>query len=424
MEPNLQAALGSFDVGFGPMSPDADIIRTGRVPVSAYLSAERFEAEREIFRRVWLNIAVDSEAPKPGDWIVRDVEAASASVLIVRGQDGKLRAFHNVCSHRAMKLVTAEKGCDRRFVCRYHAWSYGADGSLLAIPDRESFPDVDQAASGLTPIALEIWKGLVFVNLDPHPRQTLTEFLGGVVGLLEDAPINGFRYAARMTGVVKSNWKAGLDAASEAYHVPVLHRQSAGGMVSPSDNPHAHFLAIDFYGAHRRLSNTRNLDYEISKSRPIQKLMFESVPQVAVASDDPSLSFNLGGLNPTQAEEWGNDLVAIFPNFQLSLAQNGFWTMHYWPITIDSFRWEAHYHYRDPPKTWRERFAMEGSIAFYRDISTEDTACTQEQQIVMASGAKPYVQFGLYELLCRHEAAVIAAIVNRRDEPAIAIAAE
>jgi hypothetical protein len=67
---------------------------------------------------------------------------------------------------------------------------------------------------------------------------------------------------------------------------------------------------------------------------------------------------------------------------------------------------------------------MEGSMAFYRDISTEDTACTQEQQNVMASGAKSHVQFGIYELLCRHEQAVIAAIVDRRDKPAIAMAAE
>src|SRR3546814_12105758 len=75
--------------------------------------------------------------------------------------------------------------------------------------------------------------------------------------------------------------------------------------------------------------------------------------------------------------------MSIFPNFQLSLALNGFWSMHYWPIAVDSFRWEAHYHFRDTPRTWREKFALESSIAFNRDISSEDTACTQQQQVAM-----------------------------------------
>jgi phenylpropionate dioxygenase-like ring-hydroxylating dioxygenase large terminal subunit len=424
MEQNLQAALGGFDVGFGRMSPDPDIIRTGRVSIDAYVSPTRFEREREIFRRVWLNVAVDSELPDVGDWVVREVEAAPASVLLVRGRDGKIRAFHNACSHRSLKLVWGEKGCDHRLVCPYHGWSYDTEGSLRVIPDREAFPDVDMAASGLTPIATEVWKGLVFVNLDPRPRQTLKEFLGPVVGLLENAPLDAFRYTARLSGMVGSNWKAGLDAASEGYHVQALHKESARDMVCSKTNPYVHFQSIDFFGAHRRMSNPRNPDFTLSDSKPIYKRIFESVPQPVVPSGDRSLSFDLPGLNPTQADDWSNDLFAIFPNFQMSLALNGFWTMHYWPVTVDSFRWEAHYHFRNAPASWSEQFAMEGSLAMNRDISSEDTACTQKQQAAMTTGAKSFVQFGLFELLCRHEAAVIEAIVNRLDAPAVSVAAE
>ena len=88
--------------------------------------------------------------------------------------------------------------------------------------------------------------------------------------------------------------------------------------------------------------------------------------------------------------------------------------MHYWPISVDSFRWEAHYHFAKAATSWSERFALEGSIALNRDISSEDTACTQHQQLAMASGARPFLQFGVYELLCRHEAAVWEAIIKRR----------
>src|SRR3546814_4576828 len=66
-----------------------------------------------------------------------------------------------------------------------------------------------------------------------------------------------------------------------------------------------------------------------------------------------------------------------------------------WPISVDSFRWEAHYHFRDAPRTWREKFALESSIAFNRDISSEDTACTQQQQVAMKSGVRAVVQFGV-----------------------------
>src|ERR1700710_427276 len=158
MDTNIQAALGSFDIGFGEMSPDEDIIRTGRVPVDSYVSKEFFDRETEIFKHVWLNIGVDSEIAKPGDWIVRGIEVASVSILVVRGADHQIRAFHNVCSHRSLKVVWGEQGCNKQFVCPYHAWTYGMDGRLRGVPDRQAFPDLDQEASGLTPINIEVWK--------------------------------------------------------------------------------------------------------------------------------------------------------------------------------------------------------------------------------------------------------------------------
>src|SRR3546814_4940134 len=127
--------------------------------------------------------------------------------------------------------------------------------------------------------------------------------------------------------------------------------------------------------------------------------------------------------------DWSSDVcssdLSIFPNFQLSLALNGFWSMHYWPIAVDSFRWEAHYHFRDTPRTWREKFALESSIALNRDISSEDTACTQQQQVAMKSAVRAVVQFGVSELRCRHQAHVMEAIVGQKSaETSMATAAE
>jgi hypothetical protein len=196
-------------------------------------------------------------------------------------------------------------------------------------------------------------------------------------------------------------------------------------MVCSKENPHVRPLSINFMGPHRRTSNPRNPQFQLSDAKPIHKMVFETIPQVVVAGEDKSLSFEPHGLNPTGHPLWSNDLMSIFPNFQLSLALNGFWSMHYWPISVDSFRWEAHYHFRDAPRTWREKFALESSIAFNRDISSEDTACTQQQQVAMKSGVRAVVQFGVSELLCRHQAAVMEAIVGQKSaETSMAIAAE
>ena len=96
----------AFDIGMGTLKPDADIMTTGKVPLDSYYGQQRFEREREAFGHVWLNIAETVEIPDPGDWIVREVSIRSASIIIVRGKDDVIRAFHNICSHRGMKPVS------------------------------------------------------------------------------------------------------------------------------------------------------------------------------------------------------------------------------------------------------------------------------------------------------------------------------
>ena len=112
------SANGTFDIGFGAMSADAAIMETGKVSLDVYTSQERFDREKEMFGRIWLNIAETAELASPGDWIARDVKVRSASVILVRGKDMTIRAFHNICSHRGMKLVWDEKG---RFASRHRA---------------------------------------------------------------------------------------------------------------------------------------------------------------------------------------------------------------------------------------------------------------------------------------------------------------
>ena len=124
-------------------------LSNGRVPVEYYTSPEYFRREQEmIFRRAWLMVGRVEEVAEPGDFVVREMPTLGASVIISRGKDGTVRAFHNTCSHRGVALVCQERGNALTFRCPYHAWVYRADGSLSAIPSEKDFAHVDRARTG------------------------------------------------------------------------------------------------------------------------------------------------------------------------------------------------------------------------------------------------------------------------------------
>jgi phenylpropionate dioxygenase-like ring-hydroxylating dioxygenase large terminal subunit len=105
---------------------------TGPVPIEPYISRAYFEREKAlIFRKVWLNVGRVEQIPKPGDYLVKELAVCNTSVLIVRGKDGVVRAFHNMCTHRGNKLAPEASGnCAGLFTCKFHGWAFGLDGSL------------------------------------------------------------------------------------------------------------------------------------------------------------------------------------------------------------------------------------------------------------------------------------------------------
>ena len=162
-------------------SPEQHLTYLGTSPVPAgpYYRHDYFELEREaIFKRSWLEIGHVCELPRPGSYIVRPVEVANASLLITRSKDGEIGAFHNVCPHRGTQLVTdADGGIRSSFTCPYHAWTFGNDGQLRSAPDFQRFY-ADKEHCNLRAVAVEICAGLMFVNFDASPKQSLREYLG------------------------------------------------------------------------------------------------------------------------------------------------------------------------------------------------------------------------------------------------------
>ena len=423
-----QHAALSFDIGTGPLQPDASILETGKVELAVYTSQERFEREKEVFGRVWLNIAEASEIPNAGDWIVREVAIRSVSALIVRGKDMKIRAFHNICSHRGMKLAWDDKGRGGKFSCPYHAWTYDAQGSLTNIPDEACFPHVDKKESGLSPISCDTWEGFIFVNLDPAPKLSLAEYLGPVAERIKDIPFDSYPYAARIGSEIETNWKLGIEAQCEAYHVRALHARTVSKMLSSTDNPFVHPIAVEFLGAHRMSSVPRNPEFEMPADKMIQRFAFSNAAQMVIADTGsaglPEKSFATHpDINRDQSNVWGNDQYVLYPHFIVHVSMGGWWLHRFWPLASGKTYWEAVYHF-DRPTSLRNEFAVQYSLALNRDTLMEDNLALVQQQRVMESGAKKFVQFGQTEMSCAHLAAVSEAVTNDAARFPIAIAAE
>lgn len=410
--------VSSFDLGHGPIQPDTTMMDQGRVPVTSYTDSERFDQEAELLGRIWLNIADEGEVANPGDWIVRNVACRNTSVLISRDAQGTLRAFHNICRHRGMQLVWGDKGNGARFSCPYHAWTYGTDGSLKSLPDADCFPGLDEAQSGLRPIAIGVWESFIYVNLDPHPAQTLEAFMAPVSARFQDLPFKRFTHHARMTQRMKCNWKLLIESQSESYHIRALHARTVSGMVSSNNNPFCHPLFWESLGQHRTWSTAINPMFELSDSRPVQKFSFLSSAQLVTAAGSAGVAEQIasGFRGDTAIDRgdpalWGSDNMAIFPHIQLNAGANGCWLHRFWPVSADETDWEAHYYFT-PPASLRQAFAQHYTMAFNRDTLVEDNNACTRQQTVMKSGAIDVIQFGMQEMACRHNAAVVQAAVN------------
>src|SRR6478609_7774154 len=178
------------------------------------VSPEFYERERDaIFRQAWLNVGRVDDLPRDGSWFTKDLVAARTSILVVRGNDGAIRAFHNVCRHRGNKLVwngtpTQEcSGVGRQFACKYHGWRYGLDGGCTYVHQENEFFGIDKSDLGLAPVHCEVWAGFIFVNVADTPRTSLRDYLGPMVGALEQYPFDVMteRYSFRAENA--SNWK-------------------------------------------------------------------------------------------------------------------------------------------------------------------------------------------------------------------------
>jgi choline monooxygenase len=180
--------------------------------------------EENIFRNEWICVGRANDIPKHGDYLTSKI--GNQPVVTIRGGDGVVRSFANICLHRMMQLVSG-KGNKRILVCPYHAWSYNAEGCLIAAPRMEKTADFNIKSQKLPQVNTEVWHGFIYVSMNPHARP-LAERLKPLDELVSNYRMEHYVPITTEDYVWETNWKLLTENFMESYHVPVAHRATVG----------------------------------------------------------------------------------------------------------------------------------------------------------------------------------------------------
>ena len=282
---------------------------------------------QHVFGRTWQLAGRSEQVRDAGQYFT--VTIADEPVLVVRGNDGVLRAMSNVCRHRAGPIAAGE-GKRPVLQCGYHGWTYSLDGRLARTPEFEGVKDFDAASCVLPQFQVGEWNELIFINLDPR-AEPLSDFLGELLGDMPNHDYRGFQLAHRKVWELECNWKVYVDNYLEGYHIPIVHP----GLF-------------------------RELDYPSYRTETKKLYSIQIAPTRASATE--------GRIRATG----GDDEVRyfwIYPNLMLNVYPDNFSTNLIVPIgpnrTATLFDW----YFKDPESSRKE---IEETVAFSDEIQLED----------------------------------------------------
>lgn len=176
----------------------------------------------ELFLTHWQVAGHVSDVPNNGDYLTFDI--GHERTFVVRGSDGTLRAFHNLCRHRGSRVVTAERGhCRNALVCPFHGWVYNLDGTLRGPARPDSYPALDKIQFGLKPVEMEIWMGFIFLRIRPGPQGSVADYLATYAPEFSVRRPETLLAGGLFTSEIPVNWKSVRDVDNEGYHVAMAH---------------------------------------------------------------------------------------------------------------------------------------------------------------------------------------------------------
>ena len=302
-----------------------------------------------LWTRSWLIAGIETDIPEPGDYSVFNI--GRESILIVRQQDGSVSAMYNVCAHRGNQIVQNDRGSVVQFTCAFHSWQYGLDGKCTRITDRETFnPQLLKKTPVLKPVHCETLAGLVFINMDDDPPP-LQARMGLPEGYLETYQLDKMHCVRHTVSEWAANWKTGVDAFYETYHLHAVHPETQDVMDDMG-------VQVDLYphGCSRMLvpiavKTQRQADQE-AMNPSLQYMMMEANmdvegfkgsardvrPAIARAKRARSEKFDLGYERFTDGQLTDSWATGIFPNVQIGLHPEGAFLMRFLPHATDPER--------------------------------------------------------------------------------------
>jgi phenylpropionate dioxygenase-like ring-hydroxylating dioxygenase large terminal subunit len=202
------------------------------LPPEAYRSEALLALERErIFRGAWLCSGLAAEIPEPGAYLTDTID--DQPIIVMRGEDGRVRAFSNVCLHRMMRLLEG-RGRVRKIACPYHAWTYDLTGRLAVAPHMTRSANFKASDHRLPEVRVEVWEGWIYVTLDPS-APAVADLLAPLHGLVAPYAMAGYVPVATQDHVWATNWKLLTENFMEGYHLPVAHRRTVGAWMPVED---------------------------------------------------------------------------------------------------------------------------------------------------------------------------------------------
>ncbi len=335
-----------------------------RVSADHYYEPQRWQEELEkIFRRLPLLMAVSAELPRVGDW--KALTANGVPVLLSRGEDGMVRAFYNMCSHRGAQIMPEGRGNTHRFTCPYHAWSYNRAGDLVGIFSNKDFGELDKSCHGLKQLPCLEKAGLIWAILNKKETVAIEAFLSGYDQILEHFGFASWHYFDSQV-VQGPNWKIAYDGYMDLYHLPILHKDTFG-----ADYPNQ----ANYYrwGPHQRVSGPdislaqyEGLDDDQWPTEDLLAGVWTIFPHVSIAG------FDEGGRSVLLSQLFPGDSPATSYTIQ-------------------------HYLMEKAPSSEQAEAAKTQFEFLKYVVQEEDYATGIKQQQALESGGKDYVMFGRNE---------------------------
>ena len=333
---SLPDVIAQFD-------PDLPLDEAWTIPGSWYTDPRVGELERTaVWSRTWQLVGRTAQVAEPGAYVTAEV--AGEPIVVVRGGDGVLRAFFNVCRHHAAAVMTAPCGKVDKLRCPYHGWTYDLTGRLRGVPEFDGVKQFDRDTTGLVPLAVATWESFVFVHLDPDPP-SIESSLGPLVEQVAPLGLASLTFVERREYTLACNWKVFVDNYLDGgYHVPHLH-ESLGSI----------------------------LDYKAYTIENFDRFCLQSSPIESGKGDELTASTRKG----RALYYW------LYPNLMLNWYQGYLDTNLVLPLGIDRTKVVFEFFFADPGRTADNQ----KSIAVSERIQDEDHAICESVQRGLGSRA-------------------------------------